>query len=287
MTYGDVKFRLVKAFPGVDADLIEGWISDRYYEILAVLPWTRLSVEAVLQTTAPYATGTVAVTLGSANITLTSGTWTTGMSGRAFRVGTRNEFYEFLYVSATTATLDRVYEGPTAAAAGYQIFQHVYPLPTDCRLLEDDAFNTFELGEIRRMSRGQLNASQPFSNSYGTPQIWASYMEDGSTPPRMQIELYPIPNLAVGIPFNYVAEGPALTDTSQILQVWMQPAALIESVTASIKAHREDYSGAQFHEMRAAAALKAMIGTEAQGMAKTRLQLDDYYTSYRNRRACR
>jgi hypothetical protein len=266
---------------------MEGWIADRYAEILGVLPWSRTHVQAILRTTAPYDTGTVAVTEGSASVTLAGGTWTSGMSGRAFRVGTRNEFYEFTYASASTGTLDRVYEGPDDAAADYTVFQNVYPLPSDCRLLEDDAFATFELGPLQRFSRTELNASQPVRSTYGTPEIWASYMEDGSTPPRMQVELYPIPDAAIGIPFTYVAEGTALTTTSQILQVWIQPAALLEGVTAKIKRHLKDYLGANEHDKQAGAALALMVGAEAQGMDKARMQLDPYYTSHRSRRANR
>jgi len=287
MTYGGLKFRLTKAFPGVDADLIEGWISDRYGEILGVLPWSRTAVQSILLTTAPYATGTVAVTLGSASVTLTSGTWVTGMTGRAFRVGTQNEFYEFTYASSTTGTLDRVYEETTDAAAAYKIFQSVYPMPTNCRMLEDDAFSTFELGPLERFSRSQLNASQPYRSEYGTPLAWSLYMEDGTTPPRMQVELYPIPDAAIGIPFTYTAEGTALSTSSQIIQVWMQPAALVEGTTAKIKRHLKDYAGAREHDVQAAAALQLMLGAEAQGMAHMQMQLSDHYTSYRRARTSR
>ena len=87
MTYGQIKFRLTKQFPGVDADVLEGFVTDCYQEILGALPWVRLNVEALLTTTAAYATGTVASTQGSAAIALTGGTWTAGMTGRAGDAG--------------------------------------------------------------------------------------------------------------------------------------------------------------------------------------------------------
>jgi hypothetical protein len=287
VTYGSLKFRLTKAFPGVDSDLIEGWIADRYAQILAELPGTRTNVQGILRTTAPYTTGTVALTQGSAAISLTGGTWLTGMTGRAFRVGTQDEFYEFTWVSASTATLDRVYEGTTDAAAEYTIFQAVYPMPADCRMLEDDAFSTFSMGQMTRFSRSELNASHPYRGEYDTPRMWCLYMEDASTPPRMQVELYPIPDAAIGIPFTYIADGTELTDTQQIIQVWIQPAALVEGVTASIKAHLKDYAGVQLHEARAQRALEKMLGAEAQGMAPMRMHLSQHYVSHRSRRANR
>jgi hypothetical protein len=274
VTLGQLRFRLTKAFPGVDADLIDGWIQDVYAEILAELPWSRQQVTATLQTTAPYETGTVAVTEGSNAVTLTGGAWTTGMTGRAFRVTGREEYYEFTQTGASTGTLDRVYEGDTAAAASYKIFQFIYPLPLDCRTLQDDAFPS-----LVRLSGPQLDAT-----SYGDPTNWASYMEDGSTPPRMQVELSPVPVEAVAIPFNYTADADTLSATSAILKVWIQPAALIEGVTGRIKAHLGDYVGAAFHVSAHRTALDKMRGVEVDGMAATEIQLPSHYTAHRRRR---
>lgn len=285
MTLGTLKLRMLKQFPGLDLDILEGFISDRHSEILQELPWVRQNAMAVLQTTAPYATGTVLVTLGSASITLTSGTWITGMTGRAFRVTGRNEFYEFTYVSSTTATLDRVYEGATAAAATYKIFQAVYPMPANCRILADDAFSTTSIGPLDRLSRGQLNLAAPTRAEYGTPAYWSSYMDDSSSPPRMQVELYPIPDTAVGIPFEYTAEISVPSATGASFVPWMEPAtALVEGVIAKIKAHLKDYVGAQLAIAEAAKALKTMRGNEAERMGPAAMTMDPYYTSHRTKR---
>lgn len=287
MTLGTLKFRLTKSFPGVDADLIEGWIADRYAEILAVLPWSRQQAQAVLQTTAPYETGTVAVTNASASVTLTTGVWTADMSGRAFRVGTEDAFYELTFVTSTTGTLDRAYEGSTNTAATYSITQAVYALPSDCRLLDADAFSSFELGPLTRFSRAELNQSQPWRSEIGTPTIFSPYMDDASTPPRMQVELYPIPDAVMSLPFSYTAEGDALTATATIVKAWIQPAALLEGVTAKIKRHLKDYAGAREHDTQAAAALALMLRAEAHGSPNMRMTLDSFYTSYRAARGNR
>lgn len=81
MTLGQLKLRLLKQFPGLDLDVLEGFISDRYSEILQELPWSRLSTDAVLQTTAPYTSGTVTVTQGSSTLALADGTWTAARTG--------------------------------------------------------------------------------------------------------------------------------------------------------------------------------------------------------------
>lgn len=48
MKYGELKYRLTKQYPGIDPELLEGWIADRYSEILDQLNWERLRVEATL-----------------------------------------------------------------------------------------------------------------------------------------------------------------------------------------------------------------------------------------------
>ncbi len=301
MTYGTLKLRLTKAFPGISLDLIEGWINDRYEEILGELPWSRLNVQAVLETTAPYITGTVSVTLGSNAVVGTGTTWTSAMSGRAFRVpgagltgdGDSDDGgappYTFTYVSATTATLDRTFEGPSAATAAYSISQSIYPMPAACRMLEANAFSSF-FGRMERLDRSQLNQTDPQRTATGTPQAWVSTMDDSSVPPNMQVELWPTPDRAIGIPFTYQSEPAELTQTtspSLLLQVWLQPTALIEGVTARIKLHLKDYAGAPIHLGLAKAALANMRGSEAQGMAPAQLALGDFYTGYRRKRWCR
>ena len=107
LTYGQLKFRLTKQFPGVDLDLIEGWIDDRYAEILGELPWSRQNVQSVLQTVAPYSTGTVTLAAGSNTVSLTGGAFTASMTGMAFRVTGEDDIYGFTYVDATDGLLDR------------------------------------------------------------------------------------------------------------------------------------------------------------------------------------
>jgi hypothetical protein len=287
MTYGELKFRLTQAFPGNPSlDLIEGWIGDVYARILGELPWQRQNVQAMLQTTAPYSTGTVTATAGSNAIALSGGTWTTQMSGRSFSIPGDATFYTFTYVSSASGTLDRPYEGSAAAGSAYSIWQSVYALPAGARLLEDTAFSSRVLGPMVRTSFAELNASDPGRGLQGVPTSWCSRMDDSSTPPNLQVEFWPVPDKSYGIPYTYAAVAPTLAPTNTTLpfQVWIQPSALVEGVTAKIKAHLRDYAGAQFHLVQAGDALKAMRGAEAQGMGPARMQLASFYTGYRNRR---
>lgn len=285
MTYGALRLRIKQLFPDLGNEVIDGFISDRYAEILGEIPWSRMQAVAILQTTAPYLTGTVALANGSNSVVGSGTTWASAMTGRAFRVPGRDEIYQFVPTSTGAATLDRAYEGPSVTGGSYVVFQSVYPLPLDCRLLEDDAFSD-KYGPLDRMALADLNASVPNRTSSGTPRYWASYMDDGSSPPRMQVELYPIPDAVLGIPFTYTAEADALGSTSAALQAWIQPTALIEGVQARCCAHLKDYTGAEYHNALAEKALKQMRSTEEAGMGPARIQLDSYYTRHRNRRGC-
>lgn len=283
MTYGAIRLFLTQLYSGLNPDLIDGWIQQRYTSILDSLSWSRLKVDAILQTTAPYAAGTVAVAAGSADVALTGGTWIAAMTGRSFRVSGRSEFYTFTQASDTTGTLDRPYEGEANGAAGYSILQRIYTLPADCRLLEDDAF-TGALGLFRRLSRAQLDASAPGRPSSGTPQIWASSMDDDSTPPRMQVELYPIPDAAIGIPYTYVADEAELTGTGVAILAWVRSAALIAGVQADICNHLEKFGAADRYEAKYTRELSTMRGNEARRDGPSQMALASHYTSHRSRR---
>jgi len=276
MTLGQLRIRLMKQFPGLDPDILDGFIADRYSEILHELSWTRVATTAILETTALYEAGTVAVTFGSATVTITGGMFDVTMTGRGFRIPPRLEIYEFTYVDPFTATLDRPYEGPTDPASAYKLFQFVYPLPDDCRLVEDSSFHPLE------------RITHETSTAYGSPTMWQSYMDDKSTPPRMQVKLYPVPTLAVGIPFNYIAEAPPLPGSASVaFAPWMEPSsAMFEGVAAKIWRIPRflNLAAAQIAIVEAEKALKTMRENDSQRLGPLKLEMADYWTRHRPRR---
>lgn len=280
MTYGQLKFRLAKAFPGVDADLIEGWITDCYQEILGALPWSRMDVQAILVTTAPYATGTVNVSEGSQAVAVTGGAWSAAMSGRAFRISGDEEEYRFTQTGAATGTLDRAYAGASNAAASYSIYQTIYPLPADCRFLDEGAFP----GPRRRLATEQGQETLPSIDLTGEPEVWWPCMDDDSTPPQMQVRLFPIPDRVYGIPYTYCAEVSNPGGTSALLLPWMQPAVLIEGTSAKIKRHLKDYVGAQMAKAAFSDAVAVMRSQESYRRGPLRMEMGSYYTAHRGRR---
>ena len=163
------------------------------------------------------------------------------------------------------------------------IGQPTYQLPADCRLLHDDAF-AGTWGELTRFSPAQLNAMDPARSQTGTPTAWTSYMDDSSTPPRMQFELWPVADKVVVLPLVYTAEVATPGTTATLLKIWLQPAALVEGIIAKVKRHYKDYAGAQLAAVEAGNALKLMRRTEANSMGPAQMQLDRYFTAHRAKR---
>jgi hypothetical protein len=96
-----------KQFPGLDLDILEGYISDRYTEILEELAWERLDKLGMVQTIAPYQTGTVTVAFATQAVTLTGGAWDPTMTGRFLQVAGDSSYYTFTYTGPTTGTIGR------------------------------------------------------------------------------------------------------------------------------------------------------------------------------------
>ncbi len=191
-------------------------------------------------------------------------------------------------MGATSATLDRVYEGPTAATAAFSVFQNVYALPSNARLLANDAF-VGTRGPLRRFTRGEINAFDPSRVQTGTPQGWASFMDDASTPPNLQVEIWPVPDATsgIGIPYEYTADTAPLSATSAVMLPWLNPACLLEGVSALALRNARDYTGAELAIAAAEKALKQLRSTEGRSLPPAHLALDAAYTRHRLRRGNR
>ena len=91
-----------------------------------------LMTPGVITTVAPYTTGTIAVTNGSADIVGTDTVWTEAMVGRKIRFGSDNAYYRIkTFTDATHLTLETVYQGTTDADATYSLYKDEYRLPAD------------------------------------------------------------------------------------------------------------------------------------------------------------
>lgn len=229
-TFGEVRFQLSKMYPAVDHDLLDGWILDGYQHALSELDWTRLDTRVSVAIPAEYNTGTVAVTKGSASVVGTGATFATEMTGRLFRVLTGSEYYQFTFNSATTATLDRPYEGETATGADYRINQNVFRLPTDARGVQAvDGLTVKTAADL-----------PPNRTEYGRPAYWTPSMDSYTDPPCMQIEVYPVPVEAGSLSVSFTSEAtPPTLETATTLLPWVYPAAVKAYVGAQVALHIE------------------------------------------------
>jgi len=286
LTFGEIRFQCQKRFPGLDPDLLDSYINERYRRILRRGDWQRLRVQAVLQTVAPYETGTLAATKGSASITGTDTVWTEAMSGRAIRIAAGDEYYQLTYVSPTSGTLDRAYEGEGATAAVYSIWQNVYVLPADLSVLHSIRV----LGSPRdldQITQEELDERAANRSTVGTPDCYAPHMADLSTPPRGQVELYPIPDRVMALPFWYT-QDPTLfsaSQTSSFIAAWLNPDALYCGVEAEIRRQLEkDYVGAQAAEGMFSLHLSEMFAAEARRIPARQIKMAERFTRHNVRR---
>jgi hypothetical protein len=137
LTYSTILTR-VKAISNVTSqdDLIKDGIQmglDR--ATMQDLPY--LMTEGIITTVAPYETGTVDVTNGSATVTGNGTTWTAAMVGRKIRVAGENAYYRIkTFTNTTTLVLETIYQGTTKTLAlgtnpTYSIYKDEYRLPAD------------------------------------------------------------------------------------------------------------------------------------------------------------
>lgn len=99
--------------------------------------WRFLLQNDIISTEAPYETGTVAVTNGSASVVGSGTTWSAAWANRRIVIDGQSQVYDLLVSSATAATLqaggvNKLWPGVTGSALTYRIFRDIYPLSSNC-----------------------------------------------------------------------------------------------------------------------------------------------------------
>lgn len=290
-TFGDINFRLSKEFPGVDADVRQGIVNDRYTQILKRLPWSRLDTEGVIQTVARVTDGGAGVTLSVANtgtaLVASGNVFTAGMTGRQIHIDGRTEAYTLTYVSATNATIDRPYEGDTNATAGFTISQSIITLPTNCRLVRS-LRNLSVPVRIEKRDRAIADQTDPARIATGPPVRWNQWQDGSSSPVPMQIELWPAPDLVYSILVSVTVEQGLLgaADTGVALVPFLQPGALMSGCRADLNMLPGvgSLATAEAHEALFEKRLNEMSNEEARLQGGAQMQMKSTYTKGRTRR---
>lgn len=286
MTYGQLRSRLLEMAPGTSLNLLDGWIQGRLTRVLDEMTWERLDQVTTLAVPVEYNTGTVGVTAGSTAVVGTGTAWTAAMTGRMFRVPGEAVFYTFTYASPTSGVLDRAYEGTTNATASYRINQAVFSFGPEVRLVNGLVSFTGEF-PVARMSREDLDRTDPARTSYGGPASWTPSFDLLSDPPEVTIELNPVPTLAQTFKVMVSVEALPLSGSSNILLPWVRPQVLVEGVMADIRRWQKDAVMSREHEALFQDLKNQIVAVAAEAMGPTDMRMSDRFTRRRRARAAR
>lgn len=281
-TWGQIRYELTKGNPGVDLELVNGWIKSSYREILDHRKWPLLEdQDADIVTVAPYRTGTVAVTNGLNTVTGTGTTFTSAMTGRRFRVLGRYELYTFTYVSATSGTLDRVYEGDTDTAATYEIFQNVFTLESDVGVL-NGVTNPYLSWDMTKYTSQRLDDEDASRLTFGHATVFVPLS-------KTTVELYPIPDAAYSYPYRYAPDPTEFSGSNTTVTplAWVTDDLIIAGVQYRILRNAKDYSGADREESRFQRLLVQLSDKESRRAGPTPIRMEPQYTFHRRIRATR
>jgi len=182
--------------------------------ILKRAEWSFMQKSGTLATVDAYNTGTVSVTNGSTSITGSGTTWTSSMTGRKIAIDNSTVEYTFTYVSATSGTLDRNYEGSTDSGLSHIIYQDVYALASDFNkmLVLRDATNNVVMGE---WTIEQIEEFYSAAGAAGTPTRYALFGEDSSGYP--QVRLYPAPGDVISYAYQYLKQPTVMGGEADLL----------------------------------------------------------------------
>lgn len=167
--------------------------------------WPYYQRQCVVQTVAPYSTGTVSFDLtGGAYeclVTLASGTWPDWAGYGTLKLVNVN--YPVLQrIDDTRITLDsRRHPLADLTAQAYTIFRARYPLPLDFRR-RDRVFDPISLRELSAVGGGEANAMSVLLRGYGSP-YQTTIVEDERHLGGLALQLNPSQNQASTFAFLY------------------------------------------------------------------------------------
>lgn len=133
--------------------------------------WPFLWTVDWFQTVAPYETGTVTVTNGSATVTGSGTTFTSAMVGRKFRANGETAYYTIKsFTSTTEVILDQAYTGTTSASATFSIYKDEYLLraEVDSQKIIRNSDNGVALFSL---SATEFDPLFPSPSGVGTPAV--------------------------------------------------------------------------------------------------------------------
>lgn len=223
--------------PGTPVPLAQQFIKNSYNRAINMHDWSELFKDGEKFIATEYSTGTIAVTNGSTTVTGSGTTWTSAMTGRQIVVldNGRQPYYTFTYVSGTSGTLDRAYQGTTDASSTYTIGEYYVEFPTDLATLDAirDLNNNWRL---RRSENQQAyldfidaersNTGSPYAYVAAPPRV-----ASGVSYPRFEF----FPRIAAGthLVYRYTATS-ELSANADYAITMLLPEAIIYGALADL-----------------------------------------------------
>lgn len=183
--------------------------------------WSFSLTNFVLYTSAPYSTGTITCTPGSATVVGVGTTWTTAFNGYQMRFGNSGMALGVAaVVDPTHLTLTFPWNGISQTGIHYVLQQSLYPVPN-----AHEVTSVKNLVLLDKTSRETLNQNDPQRLSVGgNPCLaWAPapYLNG-----VLQIELWPVPSAPVPYVVEYRAAATPMVNLTDMPQV---PSAVLEA----------------------------------------------------------
>lgn len=264
---------------GVDPTLLAHYVNTVVEDIVKSYDFSRLQLSDLIQTVVQYSTGTVSIATGATAGTGTGTAFTALMTGRRIRIAQTSAFYIFTYVSATSFTIDRAYEDDTSVVDGaFRIWQAVYGLPNLLSRIKSIEVPP-RRWDLDEQSREWLNRRDSQRWAYGEPQVYVPFEDSSAGLP--QIELYPGPDRAEGLPIEYQAKLAPLVETDDVIPEWFSIPAMWAGTVAMVNGRPLESEAA--YQM----ALQAFQNEDQRRKPVLEIQMADRFTEHRIKRALR
>lgn len=113
------------------SDLIPGWYRSAATQFDARSEWRSLDRRQIIPTVAPYSTGTLTATNGSAVVTLSGGTFPSGAAGQLLAFTSDGTYYDISTRDGDTqVTLTSNYIGTTGSSKAFVLYSYALTPPT-------------------------------------------------------------------------------------------------------------------------------------------------------------
>lgn len=186
---------------------VKNYINRSAKDVWVAHPWRERRKEKTFVTAAPYSTGTVSISNGSATVTGSGTTFPTTYTATLFRFATgygANFYPVTSRDSATSLTLtDNFYE-TTLSGSTYVLWQDIYRLHSEVDTLIEMRlqYPGFD-GPMAVTTEARLDEVVYHPDRADKPTVWA--MTANSSTGLKQVRLWPVPDNTYRIVYRYLA----------------------------------------------------------------------------------